>query len=234
MSIAPGKVHSAISLVGYADQVAAAMQYVFSDTLICDDAATAKKVTFDPGVRLRSVTLEGDVYDPSGTLSGGAAPQSNALLIQVQSLLEAQSHLQNAERRAQDLLREDERSRPVREQWKTLAEQLEIKEHEVRLLEEQLNGSNASRVWFFKVLILSVGMTPLCRSVHSLRLSRRRLSSLRRSTRPRGRSRRPRKPTSRGSRKTWPSSRIIRRARQRNSAYACLLCLFAALLTSSS
>ena len=29
------------------------------------------QVAFDPNVKTRTVTLEGDVFDPSGTLSGG-------------------------------------------------------------------------------------------------------------------------------------------------------------------
>ena len=29
------------------------------------------QVTFDPEVKAKSVTLEGDVFDPSGTLTGG-------------------------------------------------------------------------------------------------------------------------------------------------------------------
>ena len=29
------------------------------------------KVTFDPQIKAKSVTLEGDVFDPAGTLTGG-------------------------------------------------------------------------------------------------------------------------------------------------------------------
>ncbi len=46
--------------------MAKAIAYVFSDTLICDDAESAKRVTFHREVGVRSVTLQGDVYDPSG------------------------------------------------------------------------------------------------------------------------------------------------------------------------
>jgi structural maintenance of chromosome 2 len=125
------------------------MTYVFSDTLICEDAATAKAVTFNPGVRVRSVTLDGDVYDPSGTLSGGAPPQSSGLLVQAQQLQEANRALHEAEKKAQALLAAEANARPAREQWRLMAQQLEIKEHELRLLEEQLNGSSATQVFVF-------------------------------------------------------------------------------------
>lgn len=144
--LAPGKVQPALSLVGYAEDVAKAIAYVFSDTLICDDAESAKRVTFNRDVGVRSVTLEGDVYDPSGTLSGGSAPSGSGVLIQVQELLEAESRLNEARKRLQTLEVEEGRSRKDREDWKALKRDLEMKEHELRLLEGQIEGSNAARV----------------------------------------------------------------------------------------
>jgi hypothetical protein len=40
VNLAPGKVDLALSLVGYDEEVLAAMNYVFGNTLICDDADT--------------------------------------------------------------------------------------------------------------------------------------------------------------------------------------------------
>ncbi|KAF8197070.1 condensin complex subunit SMC2 [Pholiota molesta] len=109
--------------------------YIFTDTLICDDAETAKKVTFARDVGVRSVTLDGDVYDPSGTLSGGAAPSSTKVLIQVQELLEVESRLREAQNRLQGLGQAEEKARGARERWPRL-----------KLLQEQVEGSNASLI----------------------------------------------------------------------------------------
>ncbi|KAF8803977.1 condensin complex subunit SMC2 [Phlegmacium glaucopus] len=142
--LAPGKVRAALSLVGYEGEVAKAIAYVFGDTLICDDAETAKLVTFADAVRTRSVTLDGDIYDPSGTLSGGSAPNSTRILIQVQELLEIESKLRDAQMHLSTLEKEEQKSRNMRNSWRDLARDLEIKEHELKLLEEQVGGSNAS------------------------------------------------------------------------------------------
>lgn len=145
--LALGKVRLALSLVGYPEEVANAMTFVFGNTLICDDAESAKLVTFSPQVGgVRSVTLDGDIYDPSGTLSGGSAPSSSGVLVKVQELLEAERKLGEARGRLEMLEREEERGRVEREKWKKLARELEIKEHEMHLLEEQVGGSNATRV----------------------------------------------------------------------------------------
>lgn len=144
--LAPGKVHLALSLVGYPQEVANAMTYVFGETLICDDAESAKLVTFAPQVGAKSVTLDGDVYDPSGTLSGGSAPSSNGVLVKVQEILEVEGRLGEARGRLEVLERNYETEREGRERWKKMAKELDIKEHEMKLLEEQVGGSNAARV----------------------------------------------------------------------------------------
>ena len=114
--------------------------------MICDDAETAKVVTFADAVRTRSVTLDGDIYDPTGTLSGGSAPNTSRILVQVQELLEIESKLRDAQTRLTTLEKEEEKSRDIRNSWRNLTRELEIKEHELRLLEEQVGGSNASLV----------------------------------------------------------------------------------------
>ncbi|THH05591.1 hypothetical protein EW145_g4689 [Phellinidium pouzarii] len=145
--LAPGKVRLALSLVVYPEEVTNAMAYVFGDTMVCDDASSAKLVTFSKEVGgVRSVTLDGDVYDPSGTLSGGSAPSGSGILVKVQELQRAEQKLFEARERLEALESEAERSRAGREQWKGIASDLEIKDHEMRLLEEQVGGSNASRV----------------------------------------------------------------------------------------
>ena len=40
----------------------------------------AKKVAYDPKIRTKTVTLDGDVCDPAGTLSGGARSQQASVL----------------------------------------------------------------------------------------------------------------------------------------------------------
>ncbi|THH15903.1 hypothetical protein EW146_g4642 [Bondarzewia mesenterica] len=145
--LAPGKVRLALSLIGYPDEVSNAMVFVFGDTLICDDAESAKLVTFSKEVGgVRSVTLDGDIYDPSGTLSGGSAPSGSGLLVKVQEVQSFERKLRHAKENYDALESEEQRGRQARETWRRLARDLEIKEHELRLLEEQIEGSNANRI----------------------------------------------------------------------------------------
>lgn len=144
--IAPGKVDLALSLIGYDDEVAAAMDFVFGTTLICQDAETAKKVTFDPSVRLKSVTLDGDVYDPSGTLSGGSSPNTSGVLLTLQKLSEVTQQLQKQERELSTVQSKRQVETEKTHAVKSTKMELDLKAHEIKLTEEQINGNTASSI----------------------------------------------------------------------------------------
>ncbi|KAK4640358.1 Structural maintenance of chromosomes protein 2 [Podospora bellae-mahoneyi] len=144
--ICPGKVDLALSLVGYDEEVSRAMEYVFGNTLICADAETAKKVTFDPNVRMRSITLEGDAYDPSGTLSGGSAPNSSGVLVTLQKLNEITRQLKEAEANLGLLHDHIAREKSKLDQAKKIKQELDLKSHEIKLAEEQISGNSASSI----------------------------------------------------------------------------------------
>lgn len=144
--LAPGKVDLALSLVGYEKDVSAAMEFVFGSTLVCNDAEAAKKVTFDPAVGLTSVTLEGDVYNPSGTLSGGSSPNSSGVLVTLQKLniitkeistLEGELHV------LQTLMTNEKKKLDSSRKTK---QELDLKNHEIKLTEDQIGGNSSSSV----------------------------------------------------------------------------------------
>jgi structural maintenance of chromosome 2 len=145
-NIAPGKVDLALSLVGYDDEVTSAMEYVFGSTLVCNDAETAKRVTFDPSVRMKSVTLEGDVYDPAGTLSGGSAPQTSGVLVTLQKLNEITAEL-TAKQRALGLLQSTmAREKQKLDSARQVKQELDLKQHEIQLSENQIASNSATTV----------------------------------------------------------------------------------------
>jgi structural maintenance of chromosome 2 len=122
------------------------MAYVFGDTFICADKISAQAVTFNKSIGVKSVTLEGDVYDPSGTLSGGAAPSSGGILVKVQELRGLEKEIEGLKGVLEGVKKELEGARGVIEAWRKDQRELELKEHEVRLLGEQVGGSNATKV----------------------------------------------------------------------------------------
>lgn len=144
--VAPGKVDLALSLIGYDREVSAAMDFVFGTTLICQDAETAKRVTFDPAVRLKSVTLEGDVYDPSGTLSGGSSPNSSGVLVILQMLNEVTKNLLHQQQELEALRQQMQSEQQKLAGIRTVKQDLDLKAHEIHLTEEQIKGNSSSSI----------------------------------------------------------------------------------------
>ncbi|KAF9391151.1 Structural maintenance of chromosomes protein 2, partial [Mortierella sp. AD011] len=139
--LAPGKVNLALSLIGYEEHLETAMTYIFGNTLICADAESAKKVTFHQEVRMKSVTLDGDVYDPSGTLQGGSRPSGGGILASLQEMYAFKTQL--TEHR-QLLNKVDQQLASLSQEGKAYAElkqKLELKAHELRLCEQQISAS---------------------------------------------------------------------------------------------
>lgn len=149
------------------------MIYVFGGTFICEDAEAAKRITFHDSIRTRSVTLDGDVYDPQGSLSGGSAPSGNRTLIEVQELLEVETRLKAARRELEIVEKEEAVNAKVRDEWRLLGRDLEIKEHELRLLEEQVGGSNASRASWLSLITRSYFDSVDNRSLQTLKKHKR-------------------------------------------------------------
>ncbi|GKY98410.1 hypothetical protein MPSEU_000798500 [Mayamaea pseudoterrestris] len=61
----------AIDLIEFDEEVRNAMEYAFGSTIIVDNSKAADEIC--TATKTRTVTLEGDVYEPGGIISGGSA-----------------------------------------------------------------------------------------------------------------------------------------------------------------
>eukprot|EP01043_Picozoa_sp_COSAG02_P042416 COSAG02_NODE_3606_length_6491_cov_2.035044_1_plen_90_part_00 len=69
------------------------MKYVFGRSFVCKDSKSAREVTFHKDIKTKCVTVDGDVFQPSGTLSGGSRSKSSSVLERLQALCAAQKQL---------------------------------------------------------------------------------------------------------------------------------------------
>ncbi|KAK7550879.1 SMC2-like protein [Phyllosticta paracitricarpa] len=144
--LAPGKANLALQLIGYDDEVQAAMEYVFGNTLVCEDSETANRMAYDPSVRMHSITLEGAVYDPAGTLSGGSAPRSSGVLVRLQKINELTQELNSQERALRELQATIVKEKKKLDSAKKIKQELDLKTHEIKLAEEQISGNSSSSI----------------------------------------------------------------------------------------
>ncbi|NXM04576.1 SMC2 protein, partial [Tyrannus savana] len=139
--------HLALDLVAYEPELQKAMEYVFGTTLICNNMDNAKKVTFDKRIMTRTVTLDGDVFDPQGTLHGGncwfysynniAAP----ILSKFQEMKDIEAELKAKESELETVENELASLKKVAEKYRQLKQQWEMKSEEAELLQKKLHQS---------------------------------------------------------------------------------------------
>uniref|UniRef100_A0A8C9Q6T2 Structural maintenance of chromosomes protein 2 n=1 Tax=Spermophilus dauricus TaxID=99837 RepID=A0A8C9Q6T2_SPEDA len=115
---------------------------VFGTTLVCDSMDNAKKVAFDKRIMTRTVTLGGDVFDPHGTLSGGARSQAASILTKFQELKDVQDELRIKESELQALEEELAGLKNTAEKYRQLKQQWEMKTEEADLLQTKLQQSS--------------------------------------------------------------------------------------------
>jgi structural maintenance of chromosome 2 len=85
-NVARGKAKFAQELITYHIHVANTMKYIFGNVIICEDSDTAKKLAFDPLVKMKTVTLAGDIYNPVGVVEGGHSEELYGILKKVKEI----------------------------------------------------------------------------------------------------------------------------------------------------
>lgn len=139
--VGPENVKAAIHLVDYDERkYQKAMEFVFGDTLICTNMQMAKEVTFR--VRVRTVTLEGEVFDPSGTLSGGSRSQGQKLLHAMADLNDRRNELDSRVKQLQSLEDELRAMEPLKSKFAEAERAFELKRTELELLRKSLETTN--------------------------------------------------------------------------------------------
>jgi structural maintenance of chromosome 2 len=137
-----GSAFLALELVGYEAEVQRAMEHTFGSTIICDTSDVAKTIAFDRNVRNRTVTFDGDTYDPSGTLTGGSKNSLGKLLVQIDELSQASQELSSQEAELSSVSKQlaafDENDASIRD----LRSQLELSEQAYKLCQAKLNSSS--------------------------------------------------------------------------------------------
>ncbi|XP_046750983.1 structural maintenance of chromosomes protein 2 [Diprion similis] len=137
-----GNVQTALSLIDYPPEVAKAMNWIFGQIFVCKDMETAQKVTFHERIMKKCVTLEGDVFDPAGTLSGGASSKTGSLLLQLDELKTIQKNLNEDERSLAEINRRLTSSADVAKKFQALKQRFDLRNHEVELVRQRLQQTS--------------------------------------------------------------------------------------------
>uniref|UniRef100_A0A0E0JSE7 SMC hinge domain-containing protein n=1 Tax=Oryza punctata TaxID=4537 RepID=A0A0E0JSE7_ORYPU len=124
----------ALELVGYVEEVKNAMTYVFGSTFVCRNMESAKEVAFNREVGSTSVTLEGDIFQPSGLLTGGGGD----LLRQLHELAKAEADLADHEKKLSVIEQKIAVLLPLQKKFTELKSQFELKSYDLSLFQNRV------------------------------------------------------------------------------------------------
>ncbi|XP_071521625.1 structural maintenance of chromosomes protein 2 [Panulirus ornatus] len=134
-------VQTALSLVCYDRELHKAMEWVFGSSFVCRDMDIAKQVTFDKNVMRKCVTLDGDVFDPAGTLTGGARRQGSSVLAQLDSIHEYHEELTAKTKQLQQVEQHLHHLQRNADKYSSVKQQYTLRSHELQLCQQRIQQS---------------------------------------------------------------------------------------------
>lgn len=131
-------VSPAIELVGFDEEVRSAVEHVFGASFVVDSADAANKIC--DATRMNAVTLEGDVYNPNGTISGGSNDKNfGTVLVKLSELTSASSELETCRSRLSQVAAKVKDMQSMSKKFGKLSDELEIATAELSAVEKHLS-----------------------------------------------------------------------------------------------
>ncbi|XP_053981783.1 structural maintenance of chromosomes protein 2 isoform X3 [Hylaeus volcanicus] len=128
----------ALSLIDFPEHTRTAMTWIFGQIFICNDIGTAKKIAFHPNIMRKCVTLEGDVVDPAGTLSGGAQSKTGSVLLKLEELKTIQNELNIKIKNLQSIETTLQNINSVAEKYTSLKQTFDLRNYEISMVKQRL------------------------------------------------------------------------------------------------
>lgn len=136
--VGKGNVWTALSLVEYDNILDPAMKFCFGSTLVCRTMDQGKTLAFHNRIKKRTVTLDGDVFDPSGVLSGGSRKNNTSILRQMTTLKELESKLKDKRKAQEQINQELNRINTKKNQYQEAKTTFDAKENEANLIKTRI------------------------------------------------------------------------------------------------
>lgn len=111
---------------------------------ICNNTEVAKKIAFHPQIRKRCVNLDGDIFDPNGTLTGGYVDPGQSILAKQEEYKTISQQIEDMRKDQRVLEEKIAKLRKDQDYLTNLKNDLESKTLKLNLLKEKMKqNSNA-------------------------------------------------------------------------------------------
>ncbi|XP_029049101.1 structural maintenance of chromosomes protein 2 isoform X1 [Osmia bicornis bicornis] len=131
-------VQPALSLIDSPQEIKSAMNWIFGQIFICKDIDIARKIAFHENIKKKCITLEGDVVDPAGTLSGGAQLKTGSVLLKLEELKAIQNELNDKRQTLQNIEDTLANINSIAEKYMSLKQLYDLRNCEISTIKQKL------------------------------------------------------------------------------------------------
>lgn len=139
-------VQPALNLIDFPEEARPAMNWIFGQIFICKDMETAKKIAFHNNIMKKCVTLDGDVFDPAGTLSGGAPARGGSILLKLEELKVFQSELNQKNYELREVEGKISKIEHNAQKYTMLKQTYDLKSHEVEMVRKRIQQTTHHQI----------------------------------------------------------------------------------------
>ncbi|MBQ1785947.1 MAG: chromosome segregation protein SMC, partial [Turicibacter sp.] len=132
-----GVIGVASQLVGYDERYRQIIENILGSIIVTKDLNVAKNLAKQLNHRYRIVTLEGDVINAGGAMTGGAVKRQGS------SLLRQKNEIEDCQRQITELTKELEQSKSLQQEWAETTKQSEKELQKVQVAGERLKEKMA-------------------------------------------------------------------------------------------
>eukprot|EP00357_Protocruzia_adherens_P001686 CAMPEP_0115043136 /NCGR_PEP_ID=MMETSP0216-20121206/46684_1 /TAXON_ID=223996 /ORGANISM="Protocruzia adherens, Strain Boccale" /LENGTH=988 /DNA_ID=CAMNT_0002425389 /DNA_START=429 /DNA_END=3392 /DNA_ORIENTATION=+ len=137
-----GKARIALSYINYEPEFENSMRYAFGNTFVCENSSIAKSIAYDRELRTRCVNLEGDIFDPSGTVTGGSEKHPISILVRLQEVLDLEEGLEELEKEQREIMSELNSLKNASHKKQSIRNQIDLKNYQLQNIEKQIAKSS--------------------------------------------------------------------------------------------
>lgn len=139
-------VRPALSLIDFPEETRSAMTWIFGQIFICKDIEIAKKIAFHDNIMKKCVTLEGDVVDPAGILSGGAPLKTGSVLLKLDELKDIQNKLNTKQKTLQNIETTLMNVNNIAEKYTSLKQTFDLRNYEISMVKQKLEQTEYYKI----------------------------------------------------------------------------------------
>ncbi|ANQ10203.1 Structural maintenance of chromosomes protein [Plasmodium coatneyi] len=137
-----------LDIMEYNNKLEKLIRYLFNGTIICSNVDYCKKITYNPNKKMSfpTITLEGDKFDTSGSMSGGSNKNINLFLLHYEKYENKKKEFMEKDQKLKEITAKLDMLQKAEEKKKKLCKDLQIYANNLSNIENRIQTSKYGNI----------------------------------------------------------------------------------------